>query len=251
MFEAVERLLAATSTITLASGIMSVWVYDPEETAAARARLTETYGERFLIGIGVSHAAIVETVLDDVKYEKPMQRMEAFLDGLDAAPVPVPADARVLAALGPKMLDLAARRAGGAHPYNVTPEHTAIARERLGLSKLLVPEQGAVLTTDAEEGRRRSRDFLEHYLTAPNYANNLRRLGYGDDDLADGGSDRLVDALIAWGDEEAIADRVRAHLDAGADSVCIQVLADDGMVGMARHEWRTLAPALTALERAT
>jgi probable F420-dependent oxidoreductase len=246
--DAAQRLLDATRTITLATGILSIWSQTPAVAAAADARIRERHHDRFLLGIGVSHSANVGRFDPDAVYERPMAKMVAFLDGLDAAHPPVDPDHRVLAALGPKMLDLAASRAAGAHPYNVTPEHTAVAREHLGPSKLLVPEQAVVLATDAEDGRRIAREFLQHYLGLPNYANNLRRLGFGDDDLADGGSDRLIDAVVAWGDESAIAVRVAEHVAAGADSVCIQVLVGGGIAGMTARPietWRALAPALT------
>ena len=245
-FAAVEQLLSATTTLTVGTGILSVWTYGPEETARAHAELTDRYGPRFLLGLGVSHESVVASAGRDLHYARPLQRMREFLDALDAAPRPVPREARVLAALGPKMLELSARCAGGAHPYNVTPEHTARARKALGPDKLLAPEQAVVLTTDRDEGRRLGREFLEHYLDKPNYTDNLRRLGFDEDDLAGGGSDRLVDAMVAWGDEEAIAARVREHRDAGADTVCIQVV-NDGMAGMPRAEWRALAPALNSL----
>ena len=148
----------------------------------------------------------------------------------------------MLAALGPKMLEIARTRTAGTHPYNVTPEHTALAREALGPSALVLPEQAVVLTTDPEEGRRVGRQHLVHYFDLPNYTNNLRRLGFGDDDFTAGGSQRLVDALVAWGDEDAIAARVREHRDAGADHVCIQVLSDEALP---RSAWRQLAPAVT------
>ena len=250
IFAAAERMLAATGTMVVASGILSVWVYSAEEAAAAYHRLRDAYGDRFLMGIGVSHAPVVETVLENVRYEKPLRVMAAFLDGLDSAATPVSEEARVLAALGPKMLELAGRRAGGAHPYNVTPEHTALARKTLGPTKQLIPEQAVALTTNADEGRQLGREFLHHYLELPNYANNLRRLGFTDDDFADGGSDRLVDAVIAWGDLDKIASRIKEHLDAGADSVCVQVVSDGdrgGMVGLHRQVGRDLAPALTRL----
>ncbi|MGH9061653.1 MAG: TIGR03620 family F420-dependent LLM class oxidoreductase, partial [Acidimicrobiales bacterium] len=150
---------------------------------------------------------------------------------------------RVLAALGPKMLELARTRAAGTHPYNVTPEHTAWAREALGPTGLVLPEQAVALTTDPELARRLGRDHLAHYLALPNYTNNLRRLGFGDDDFADGGSDRLVDALVAWGDTGAIESQVRQHRHAGANHVCIQVLSEEGL--FPRRAWRELAPALT------
>src|SRR5438105_1073079 len=248
IFEAAERMLAATRTMVVASGILSVWVYSAEEAAAAYHRLRDAHGDRFLMGIGVSHAPVVEGLFENVRYEKPLRAMETFLDGLDSAATPVPQEARVLAALGPKMLELASRRAGGAHPYNVTPEHTALARTTLGPTKRLIPEQAVALTTNVDEGRRLGREFLLHYLELPNYANNLRRLGFTDHDFADGGSDRLVDAVIAWGDLDKIASRIKEHRDAGADSVCVQVVSDGdrgGMVGLHRPAWRDLAPALT------
>lgn len=246
-FDAAERLLAASRNVTVATGILSIWVYSPEDAAAGHHRLADTYGDRFLLGLGVSHAALVDAQSNPGRYAKPLSAMRTFLDGLDSAATPVDPDARVLAALGPKMLELAGGRAGGAHPYNVTAEHTVRAREVLGPDRLLVPEQAVALATSAVEGRRLGREFLGPYLQLPNYANSLRRLGFTDDDMAHRGSDRLVDALIARGDEDTIAARVRAHRDAGADSVCVQVLTDAGMVAMTRREWRDLAPVLTAL----
>src|SRR5947209_743539 len=148
VFAAVERLLSATWTIVVATGILSVWVYSADETAAAYHRLRDAHGDRFLMGIGVSHAPVVEGLFENVRYEKPLRAMETFLDGLDSAATPVPQEARVLAALGPKMLELAGRRAGGAHPYNVTPEHTALARTTLGPKKRLIPDEAVALTTD-------------------------------------------------------------------------------------------------------
>ena len=170
--------------------------------------------------------------------------MSAFLDGLDAADPPLAAVDRVLAALGPKMLELARTRTAGTHPYLVTPEHTRIAREAIGADRLVAAEQGVVLDTDPDRARATARLHLATYLGLPNYANNWRRLGYTDDDIADGGSDRLVDALVVWGDESTIAARVQEHRDAGADHVCVQVLTDDPR-GFPRDQWRALAPALT------
>jgi probable F420-dependent oxidoreductase len=251
-FVKVEHLLVATSHIVVATGILNLWVVTPEETAETHARLQEQYGTRFLLGIGVSHPGLVESLVENGRYTKPLRAMASFLDGLDAAPVPVAQEDRVLAALGPRMLELAGRRAGGAHPYNVTPDHTASARQALGPSRLLVPEQAVAFTNDAEEARSFGRAFLEHYLERPNYANSLRRLGFTEDDLAGGGSDRLVDALVAHGSEEQIAARLREHRDAGADSVCVQVVSGGdmgGMVDLHRDVWRTLAPALTDVEQ--
>ena len=242
VFEAVERLLEATKAATIATGILNLWMHSAGETAEAHARLTAGHGDRFLVGIGVSHAALIDAG-EQGRYRKPLAAMTSFLDGLDAASTPLARSRRVLAALGPKMLELSRDRAAGAHPYNVTPDHTALARETLGPSALVLPEQAVALTTDADRARALGRAHLAHYLALPNYTNNLRRLGFGDDDLAAGGSVRLVDALVAWGDEAAIASRVREHRDAGADHVCIQVLSEEGLFPLV--EWRRLAPALT------
>jgi probable F420-dependent oxidoreductase len=237
---AVERLLAATRTVTVATGVLNLWMHPAEEIAAGYARLTAAHGDRFLLGIGVSHAPLVDAEQPG-RYRRPLEAMGSFLDGLDGAATPLAPASRVLAALGPKMLEIARTRSAGTHPYNVTPEHTAVAREALGSSALVLPEQAVALTTDSEEGRQIARQHLAFYYELPNYTNNLRRLGFGDDDFVGGGSDRLVDALVAWGDEEAIAARVREHRDAGADHVCIQVL---GAEDLPRAAWRRLAPAL-------
>jgi probable F420-dependent oxidoreductase len=168
--------------------------------------------------------------------------MRAYLDDLDAAEPPVPAAERVLAALGPRMLELARDRSAGAHPYLVTPEHTRQARQVLGADRLLAVEQAAVLETNPERARTLARQHLAVYLQAPNYTNNWRRLGFTEDDLADGGSDRLVDALVAWGDAGAIRDRVERHHEAGADHVCLQVVTGEFRPPV--EEWRALGPAL-------
>lgn len=241
LLEVVERLLGATGTVMVATGILNLWMHTPAETAAAHARLTAAHGPRFLLGIGVSHQALVDAK-EPGRYRRPLAAMASFLDGLDAAAVPVDPGSRVLAALGPRMLELARTRAAGAHPYNVTPAHTAAAREALGPEALLLPEQAVALTTDPDRARAAGRRHLERYLAMVNYANNLRRLGFDDADLAGGGSDRLVDALVAWGDAAAIAARVQEHRDAGADHVCVQVLGEPGR--FPRAEWRELAPAL-------
>jgi probable F420-dependent oxidoreductase len=226
VFGAVENLLAATKTATIATGILNLWMHEPEETAAQHARLSSVYEGRFLVGIGVSHAPLIDAA-EAGRYRKPLARIREFLDGLDAAPTPLPVDDRVLAALGPKMLELARDRAAGAHPYLVTPEHTNAARQALGPGKLVLPEQGVVLETDPDRARMIARTHLAVYLGLPNYSNNWKRFGFTDDDLSDGGSDRLIDALVAWGDEAAIAARVQEHRNAGADHVCLQVLDED------------------------
>lgn len=241
VFEAVELLLRSTTTITVATGILNLWMHSPEESAAEHARLTETYGNRFLVGIGISHAPLIDRDQPG-RYTQPLATTRAFLDGLDAAPIPLAPSARVLAALGPKMLELARTRTAGSHPYNVTPEHTATVRQALGHDGLVLPEQTVALTTDADEAHRLGREYLTRYIELPNYVNNWRRLGFGDEDFTGGGSDRLIDALVAWGDEATIAGRVREHYDAGADHVCIQVISDQGL--LPRRLWRALSPAL-------
>jgi probable F420-dependent oxidoreductase len=243
LFGAVERLLGATSTATVATGILNLWMHTAEETAGNHARLVGAHGNRFLVGIGVSHQVLIDTVTEPGRYAKPLSAMVAYLDGLDAADTPLGPSSRVLAALGPKMLELARQRAAGVHPYNVTPEHTHQAREAVGPSALVLPELAVVLSTNADAARTLARQHLATYLDLPNYTNNLRRLGFTEDDLAPPGSDRLVDALVAWGDETAVAAGVQAHRDAGADHVCIQVLSEEGEFPL--DAWRRLAPAVT------
>jgi probable F420-dependent oxidoreductase len=243
LFESLERLLSATTGITVASGILNLWMHTPEETAAAYARLTDVYGDRLLVGIGVSHAPLIDAA-EPGRYRTPLASTARFLDGLDAADRPLPSDRRVLAALGPKMLELARQRTAGTHPYNVTPEHTAAAREAIGTDGLVLPEQAVALERDPSTARALGRAHLSFYFSLPNYVNNLRRLGFGDEDFTDGGSDRLVDALVAWGDEDAIRRRLDLHRAAGADHVCIQVLTDTAATGLPLAQWRALAPAL-------
>jgi probable F420-dependent oxidoreductase len=228
LFSHAAILLAATDRLVFASGIANIHARDPMAMANGAKTLGEAYPGRFVLGIGVSHAPSVAT--RGGTYGKPLETMRGYLDAMDAAqyaaPEPDPPVPLVLAALGPRMLELAAERADGAHPYFVPVEHTAFARKHLGPEPFLGVEQTAVLTTDIAEGRRIARAFGRHYLALPNYANNLRRVGWGDEDLAGEGSDRLIDAVIAIGDIDAIVARVRAHLDAGADHVCVQFRAE-------------------------
>jgi probable F420-dependent oxidoreductase len=236
-----DRLLGATKRAVVATGILNVWMHEPADVAAGHARLTSEYPGRFLLGLGVSHAPLVERT--DQIYRRPLAKMIEYLDRLDAASPPVPRSERALAALAPRMLELARDRTAGAHPYLVNPEHTAMARGVLGAGPLLAPEQKVVLDTDADRARGVARQHLERYLQLPNYTNNFLRTGFSEEDLAGGGSDRLVDGLVAWGDVDAIAARVKAHHDAGADHVCLQVLlADDTALPLA--EWRRLGEAL-------
>ena len=235
IFGAVDLLLGATEQATIATGILNIWTQDADEVARETSRREGT--GRFALGLGASHAALIE------QYAKPLSAMRGYLDQLDAASPPVPDGGRLLAALGPKMLALSTERAAGAHPYLVPVEHTRLAREILGPDAVLAPELGVVLDADPVAGRERARAHVADYLELPNYANNLRRLGYPEEDLAGGGSDRLVDAIVAVGDEAAIAARVTEHLDAGADHVCIQVVGPMGQP-LPRETWRRLAPAL-------
>lgn len=242
LFGAVANLLDATSSVTVATGILNLWMHEPDETAATYHSLVAEHGRRFLVGIGVSHAPLIDAGEPGL-YRRPVGKMAEYLDGLDTAEHPLPPEDRVLAALGPKMLELARTRTAGSHPYLVTPEHTAIVRDALGAGGLVAPEQAVVLETDPDRARAAARAHLAGYLMLPNYANNWKRVGFTDDDVADGGSDRLVDALVAWGSDDAIAARVREHRDAGADHVCVQVLTDD-LMSPPLAQWRRLAPVL-------
>jgi probable F420-dependent oxidoreductase len=228
VFSHAAILLAATQRVAVASGIASIHARDPMAMANGARTLGEAYPGRFILGIGVSHAPSVAT--RGGSYGPPIETMRAYLDAMAAAPYgapePAPPVPLVLAALGPRMLELAAERADGAHPYFVPIDHSSFARRHLGAEPCLVVEQTAVLTTDPADGRRIARAFAKNYLALPNYANNLRRLGWSDDDLAGTGSDRLIDAVIVCGDVDAIVARVRAHLAAGADHVCLQLRAD-------------------------
>lgn len=240
-------LLARTSRIVVATGIANIYARDAMAMAAAQKTLAEAYPGRFLLGLGVSHAPLVERFRGH-RYEKPVPTMRAYLDAMDRAAYqavpPATEPLRVLAALGPKMLQLAAERAAGAHPYFVTPEHTARAREILGANRLLAVEQAVVLETDSIKAREIARAYyMAMHLDLANYVTNLRALGFTDDDFTNGGSNRLVDAIVAWGDIGAIMARVRAHHSAGADHVCLQVLTADRRA-LPQQEWRELAAGL-------
>ena len=240
-FALASDLLDATQHVVVATGIASIWTHPASEAAAATRDLSERHPGRFLLGLGVSHAHLVNRGDSQSKYSKPMQHMIEYLDALDNGPAPVPAEQRVLAALGPRMLELARDRSAGAHPYLVTPEHTRRARQVLGEGKLLAPEQAVVVESHPAEARRIARKHLATYLQAPNYRNNWVRLGFTEEDFANGGSDRLVDELVAWGDVEVIQKRIAAHHQSGADHVCIQVLTDDP-TALPLEQWRALAP---------
>jgi probable F420-dependent oxidoreductase len=231
----VRPILEATSTLVAATGILNVWSNEPADVGAADAAVRRDYPGRFMLGIGIGHP---EATSD---YRRPLTTMRTFLDGLDAAPAPPPVADRCLAALGPKMLDLAGERTAGTHPYFVPVEHTRVARERLGAGKLVAPELACVVDTDAVRARAVARDYAKLYLGLRNYTKTLRDVGFTDDDLAGGGSDRLIDAVIPQGSAEQLAEVVHAHLEAGADHVCVQPLGEDGIP---RASWTALAKAL-------
>jgi probable F420-dependent oxidoreductase len=240
-------LLGATERLMIATGIANIWARDAAAAINGANTLNEAYDERFLLGLGVSHAPIVNS--RGHEYAKPLTAMRTYLEAIDehtyAAPAPEHPSPVLLAALRPRMLELARERTAGAHPYFVPPAHTAKARATLGPVPLLAPEQVVVLEADATRAREVGRQHMASYLKLPNYVNNLRALGYGDADFADGGSERLVDAIVAWGNEQAIAGRVREHLDAGADHVAIQAYAENEGAALAQLE--RLAPTLLAL----
>jgi probable F420-dependent oxidoreductase len=242
---AAQLYLGASSRMTIATGIASIYARDAVATAGAARTLAAAHPGRFLLGLGVSHAPLVERMRGH-SYGKPVQAMREYLDAMEGAPYAVageePMAPVVLAALGPKMLELARDRTAGAHPYLVTPAHTAQARELLGPDAVLAVEQAVVLDDDVDEWRRRAHWHLEIYTGLPNYRNSWLRQGFTEDDFGRGGSDRLKDALVARGVEAARA-RVQEHLDAGATHVCVQVLGTDTFTAPV-DDWRELAPVL-------
>jgi probable F420-dependent oxidoreductase len=248
-FVTATLLLSATSKLNIATGIANIYARDAVTMANTQRSLEEAFPGRFLLGLGVSHHHLVDRVRHH-EYSKPYSRMVAFLDEMDNALFmavgPSERPATVLAALGPKMLKLSAERADGAHPYFVPVEHTAQAREIVGPNAILAPEQMVVLETDRTRAVEIARKGMAIYLRAPNYVNNLKRLGFTNDDVADGGSERLVDAIVACGDVNAAVDRVRAHFDAGASHVAVQVLQDE-YTAVPAGAWQDLAAALVDL----
>jgi probable F420-dependent oxidoreductase len=244
-FTHAASLLCGTERLNVATGIANIFGRDAVAAANGANTLAATWPDRFTLGLGVSHAPLVETRGHD--YSKPVSGMRNYLDAMDATKFdpPLPeAPPRVLAALRRGMLELAATRAQGAHTYFVPPEHTARAREVLGPQPILAPEQAVVLETDPERARAVARGYASFYLALPNYLNNLRELGFSDSDFENGGSDALIDTVVCWGDADAIAERVRAHHEAGADHVCVQPIADT--LAQQIDHLRTLAPVLTA-----
>ena len=239
-------LLPATSSLVVATGIANIWARDAVSAANAARTLNAAYDDRFVLGLGVSHRHLVQR-LRGHDYATPLTAMRDYLSALDAAPMFAPEKdepfARVIAALGPKMLELGATLANGVHTYAVTPEHTAIARQTVG-DRFVGVEQAIVLGESREEFLRRAHAHLEAYTGLENYKNNWRRLGFGDDDFVRGGSVLLCDALVVHGDEGDVLARIKEHREAGADHVCLQVLGDE-LTTAPFAEWRRLAPVVT------
>ncbi len=238
-------LLHQTETLIIASGIANIYARDATAAKQGQHTLAKLSGGRFLLGLGVSHVPLVEDARGH-QYSQPVATMRAYLDAMDKAAAIAPAlqepAPTVLAALGPQMTALAAARTAGALPYNVTPEHTARARAIVGPDKWLCVEQKVLLSTDAARARQVARQTMAFYMPLPNYRNNWLRLGFSEQDLTDGGSDRFLDAMVAWGDEAVLQQRLQAHFDAGASHVCIQALRLDGQPMPDWHALAALAP---------
>jgi len=238
-------LLHQTETLIIATGIANIYARDATAAKWGQHTLAKCYGGRFLLGLGVSHNPLVED-LRGHRSGKPVATMRAYLDAMDKAAASAPPledpPPTVLAALGPRMTALAAARTAGAMPYNVTPEHTARARAILGPDKWLCVEQKILLVQDPAKAREVARQTLAFYLPLPNYRNNWLRLGFSEDDLADGGSNRFLDAMVAWGGKSTIQQRIQEHFDAGASHVCIQALHPDGHPRPDLHALAALAP---------
>lgn len=241
VFESVENLLNSTSHIAVATGVLNLWMHSPDDVATGCASVKNVYGDRFLLGIGVSHGPVIDSIKPG-RYRKPLMATAQYLDRLDHASPPVAVADRVLAALGPKMLQLAARRSAGTHPYLVTPEHTATARRTLGEDALVSPEQTVIVCDSRSEARRIGMEWLQAYQSLPNYVNNFARYGFSREDVSTV-TDRFFDAIFAWGDEEAILSRINDHRSAGADHVCIQALEED-LSAWPVESWRRIAAAL-------
>lgn len=233
----IDRLLGATKRVAIATGILNIWKHDPAEIAGWWQGLSDDHKSRVMLGLGVSHQALIG---EDYTNATPLSVMRDYLDKLDDAGLP--GESLCLAALGPKMLELARDHTAGAHPYLVPPEHSAMARGILGPGKLLAPEQGVMLETDPAKARALAEDALKLYRALPNYQNSWKRLGYSDDDIATL-SDTLLDGLFAWGGVERVKHRVEAHIDAGANHVCLQVITG-GDLATDRAAWRVLAANL-------
>jgi probable F420-dependent oxidoreductase len=240
-------LLSATKRITVATGVANIWARDPLAMAAAHRTIAEAYPDRFVLGLGVSHRHLVEKIRGQT-YHQPLQRMRDYLTDMDRLAeryraAPPTATPRLLAALGPRMLHLAAEHADGAHTYFVPPEHTATAREILGPDKTLAVEQAVVLETNPDKARAIARTHTRRYMPLPNYTRNLQRLGFAPDDFDNQGSDRLADAIVTWGNLDAIAQRLNDHWSAGADHICIQVIPTTDR-DLPTQAWKELAALL-------
>ncbi len=236
--EHITALLAATQRVVVATGILSIWTHPPADVTRDYFDWEQRFPGRFLLGIGISHPHVVERA--GLTYQKPMQKLRTYLDELDAQSPSVPIERRVVASLGPRSLELARVKTWGTHPYFVPVSHTKVAREAVGPGKLVATELMVALETDPDTARALARQHMTMYLGARNYVNNLLRLGYAQEELDNGGSDRVVDDIVAWGTPAKILERVREHHAAGADHVCVQVLNQDRRVP-ALSEWRTLA----------
>jgi probable F420-dependent oxidoreductase len=246
VFEDVDRLLSAAPRSSVALGVLGIWGQSAEDVARRLERLDRAHGERTLVGLGVSDPNSAKS--HGHEFGKPVDSMSAYLDGLDAAPVPVAASRRMLGALGPRMVALGAARTVGIHPFLVTPQHVADQRFAIGADPLIAPHQAVVLDTDADRARATARAGVGMFIGLPAYQNNLRRLGFDDGDFVPGGSDRLIDATVAWGSLEQIHERLSEHLAAGADHVAVHVLGSDGPPLAHWRELATLMPSLTARE---
>ena len=240
--ERVAMLLGSTGTLNLAIGIVNVWFHPAPEVGRFYAAATSSDSGRLLIGLGIGHAPLVDRVLPG-RYRRPFDAMLSYLDELDHEPTPIPQQDRVIGALGPRMIELSRRRAAGAHPYLVTPQHTRWARQILGAGALLAPEQHVILESDPRTARTTAREYMATYLELPHYLANFRRMGFAEEDLEGGGSDRMIDALVAWGDVDRVLNRVEEHFEAGADHVSIQVLVP-GKRTFPLSDWKTLAAAI-------
>jgi probable F420-dependent oxidoreductase len=233
-----EAILAATAHLVVGTSIVDVWRSDAVALSASHTRLRTRFPGRFYLGLGSGHAPTVEAT--GQKYVRPVSKLRTFTESLSA----VPTDERLFAALGPKALEAARDLSAGALPYLIPPAHTADARKILGTDRLLIPEQKVFLGTDEAVARAVARERTGQYLALPNYVNNLRRYGLTDDDFAGHGSDRWVDTVVVWGDENAIRKGVNAHMEAGADHVAVQALSASSDGGLPRAEWRAIAQAL-------
>lgn len=242
MRERFVDLLTGTKRLVFAVGVVNIWHHSAAAAADAFAAANREPAGRLFLGVGIGHRPLLDADSPG-QLAKPVESIRAYLDALASGPNPVPRRDLFLGALGPRMLRLSAERTAGAHPYLVTPEHTRQARKVMGPDALLAPEQHAVLDTDPVRARSLARQWMKVYLGLPNYIANFHRMGFGEGDLAHGGSDRIVDALVAWGDPHQVVQRVQQHLDAGANHVAVQVLVPDRMT-FPKDAWRTLAAVL-------